>query len=437
MGKQEAKQLQESELRFEVYLNVIVGSLGDMRRVEPVKSYCTGLLLPGERKSVEPMAAQLAPERVSAKHQSLHNVVANAAWDDAAMLAAVRSQVIPAIERHRPVLYWILDDSGIPKQGKHSVGVARQYCGNLGKVDNCQVAVSLSVANDHASLPIAYRLYLPPDWADDKKRRKAAGVPKEVAFATKPAIALGQIRQALRDGVPVGIVLADAAYGVDTDFRAGVSELALSYVLGVQSTTSVWQPGTGPLPPLPYSGRGRRPTRLRRDAEHQPVSVKDLATGLPASAWRRVAWREGSNGELSSRFAAVRVRPAPAAPPRSDPWSVVGLLIGGPRGEPDPTRHWFSNLPPKTKLQELVRTAKARWIIERDYEELKQEVGLDHFEGRGWRGFHHHASLCIAAYGFLAAERCLFPPQRQFIRERIKIPALPEGFHPRGAAHPA
>jgi SRSO17 transposase len=437
MGKQEAKQLHESELRFEVYLEAIVGSLGDMRRVEPVKSYCTGLLLPGERKSVEPMAARMEPERVSAKHQSLHNVVANAAWDDAAMLAAVRSQVIPAIERHGPVLYWILDDSGIPKQGKHSVGVARQYCGNLGKVDNCQVAVSLSVANDHASLPIAWRLYLPQDWAEDKKRRKAAGVPTEVAFATKPAIALGQLRQALRDGVPLGIVLADAAYGVDTDFRAGVSDLALSYVLGVQSTTSVWQSGTGPLPPLPYSGRGRRPTRLRRDTEHKPVSVKELATGLPASAWRKVDWREGSNGELSSRFAAVRVRPAHHDQQRSEPWPEEWLLIEWPKSEAEPTRYWFSNLSPKTKLQKLVRTAKARWIIERDYEELKQEVGLDHFEGRGWRGFHHHASLCIAAYGFLAAERCLFPPQRQFIRGRIKTPALPEGFHPRGSAHPA
>jgi SRSO17 transposase len=228
MRTQEAGQLQESELRFETYLDAITGPLGDMRRVAPVRDYCTGLLLPGERKSVEPMAARLEPERVSAKHQSLHNIVAKAPWDDAAMLEAVRGQVIPAIERHGPILYAIVDDSGIPKQGTHSVGVGRQYCGNLGKVDNCQVAVSLSVANDHASLPIAYQLYLPQDWAEDKKRRKAAGVPKEVAFATKPAIALGQIRQALADGVPLGIVLADAAYGVDTDFRAGVSELALS-----------------------------------------------------------------------------------------------------------------------------------------------------------------------------------------------------------------
>jgi SRSO17 transposase len=379
----------------------------------------------------------MQPERVQAMHQSMHHVVANAAWDDAAMLAAVRGQVIPAIERHGAVRYWIVDDSGIAKQGKHSVGVARQYCGNLGKVDNCQVAVSLSVANDHASLPIAWRLYLPQDWVAEARRRKTAGVPEDVVFETKPAIALGQIRQALRDGVAVGVVLADAAYGVDSAFRAGVSELALSYVLGVQSTTSVWQPGTGPLPPLPYSGRGRRPTRLRRDTDHQPVSLKDLALGLPGRAWRTISWRHASRDELSSRFAAVRVRPAHNDQPRREPWPEAWLLIEWPKHEDEPTRYWLSNLPPRTRLSQLVRTAKARWIIERDYEELKQEVGLDQYEGRGWRGFHHHATLCIAAYGFLAAERCLFPPQRQFIRWRIEKPALPEGFRPRGSAHPA
>jgi len=436
MTKQEARELHESELRFAAYLDEIVGVLGDARRVEPARAYCTALLLPGERKSVEPMAARMAPERVQAKHQSMHHVVAKAPWDDAAMLAAVRGQVIPALERHGPIGYWIVDDSGMPKQGKHSVGVARQYCGNLGKRDNCQVAVSLSVANDHASLPIAYQLYLPQDWAADRKRRQAAGVPEDIAFATKPAVAFGQIRQALADRVPVGIVLGDAGYGVETDFRVSLRRLGLSYVLGVTSSTGVWAPGTAPLPPLPYSGRGRRPTRLRRDEEHKPVSTMELATSLPASAWRRVSWREGSRGDLASRFAALRVRPAHGDTKRREPWPEEWLLIEWPRGEAEPTRYWLSNLPPTTKLAKLVRTAKARWVIERDYEELKQEIGLDHYEGRGWRGFHHHASLCIAAYGFLIAERCLFPPRHQFIRERIKTPALPQDFRPRGAAHP-
>jgi SRSO17 transposase len=225
---------------------------------------------------------------VQAKHQSLHHVVAKAEWDDAALLRAVREQVLPAIEQHGPVRYWMVDDTAFPKRGEHSVGVARQYCGQLGKQDSCQVAVSLSVANDHASLPIAYRLYLPEAWAEDGPRRAKAGVPEGIGFETKTAIALGQLRQAREQGVPVGTVLGDAGYGVDTDFRTGTGALGLSYVLGVQSSTSVWPPGQAPLPAPPYAGRGRPPTRLRRDAEHQPVSAKKLAQGLPGRAWRRV-----------------------------------------------------------------------------------------------------------------------------------------------------
>src|SRR5919112_4457584 len=228
-----AAGLGRSEARFAAYLDEIGAVLGHASRAAAARAYCTGLLLPGERKSVEPMAARIEPGRVQARHQSLHHVVAKAEWDDAALLRAVREQVLPAIERHGPVRYWIVDDTSFPKQGQHSVGVARQYCGALGKQDNCQVAVSLSVANDHASLPIAYRLYLPQEWAADAKRRAQAGVPEEVAFATRTAIALGQLRQALAEGVPVGTVLADAAYGVETDFRVGVSALGLSYVLGV------------------------------------------------------------------------------------------------------------------------------------------------------------------------------------------------------------
>src|SRR3954468_8502719 len=174
-----------AERRLEEYLEAITPVLGHASRTAPARAYCTGLLLPGERKSVEPMAARMAPARVQAAHQSMHHVVAKAPWDDAAMLAAVRGQVIPALERHGPIGYWIVDDSGMPKQGKHSGGLARPYCGNLGKRNSCQVAVTLSVANDHASLPIAYQLYLPQDWAADQKRRQAAGVPEDIAFATK------------------------------------------------------------------------------------------------------------------------------------------------------------------------------------------------------------------------------------------------------------
>jgi SRSO17 transposase len=408
--------------------------LGHASRAASARAYCTGLLLPGERKSIEPMAARIDPGRVQAAHQSLHHVVAKAEWDDAAMLAAVREQVLPAIARHGPIRYWIVDDTGFPKKGQHSVGVARQYCGELGKQDNCQVAVSLSVANDHASLPIAHRLYLPETWTEDAERRAKAGVPEEVAFETKPAIALGQLRQALADGVPTGIVLGDAGYGDETDFRVGVSDLGLHYVLGIRPATSVWPPGEEPLPPKPWSGRGRPPSRLRRSPEHQPVSVKELAMGLPRRAWRTVTWREGSRAELSSRFAARRLRPAHRDTLRSEPWPEEWLLIEWPKGAAEPTKCWLSNLPPRTALRDLVCAAKARWVIERDYQELKQEIGLGHYEGRGWRGFHHHASLCVAAYGFLVAERCLFPPRSRFTRQRLKAPALPKGFRPRGAA---
>jgi SRSO17 transposase len=437
MYQEGARQPLTGEARLEAYLDAIVGGLGHVRRAASARAYCTGLLLPGERKSIEPMAARLDPAHVQAKHQSLHHVVAEADWDDAAMLAAVRAQVLPALERHGPVAYWIVDDSSFPKQGTHSVGVARQYCGQLGKQDNCQVAVSLSVANDHASLPIAYQLFLPEVWADDPARRAKAGVPATITFETKTAIALGQLRQALAAGVPVGILLGDAGYGDETAFRVGVADLGLRYVLGVRSGTTVWAPGTGPLLPAPWSGRGRRPTRLRRDAANQPVTLKALALSLPAQDWRTVTWRAGTRGELSSRFAAVRVRPAHRDTKRTEPWPEEWLLIEWPEGDAEPAKYWFSNLPKRSSLKRLVKLAKARWWIERDYQDLKQELGLGHFEGRNWRGFHHHASLCIAAYGFLIAERCLFPPQRQFIRRQIETPALPAGFQPRGAASAA
>ena len=379
------------------------------------------------------MAARLAPQRVRAAHQSLHHLVAKAAWRDAAVLRVVRAQVLPAIERHGPIRHWIIDDTGFPKKGRHSVGVARQYCGQLGKQDSCQVAVTLAVANEHASLPIGYRLYLPAAWADDPARRGEAGVPEAVAFRTKPQIALAQIRQALADGVPAGVVLADAGYGIETDFRTSLTDLGLRYVVGVQASTSLWPPGTGPLPPKAWSGRGRPPRRVRRSPEHKPVAAAELAEGLPAAAWRTVTWRGGSRAELSSRFAAVRVRPAHRDDRLPEPRAPEWLLIEWPEGEEEPAKYWPSTLSAETGLKELVATAKARWRIERDFRELKQEIGLGHYEGRGWRGFHHHASLCIAVYGFLVAERCRFPPERRVDRDRLPAPAVPAGFRPRGA----
>ena len=321
-----------AEQRFKAYVGAITAVLGHADRTGPAQAYCTGLLLPGERKSVEPMAARLAPDRVQAMHQSLHHLVAKADWSDEAVLDMVRAHVLPAIEHHGPIQYWIVDDTAFPKKGKHSVGVARQYCGQVGKQDNCQLAVTLSLANAHASLPIAFRLYLPETWANDPERRAKAGIPDETAFQTKPAIALDQIRRALAQRVPSGIVLADAGYGVDTGFRASLTALGLVYVVGLQSSTSLWPPGTGPLPPKSWSGRGRPPSRLRRDAEHQPVSAKDLAQSLPADAWQTVIWREGTHAPLASRFAAVRVRPAHRDTDRAEPWPEEWLLVEWPAG---------------------------------------------------------------------------------------------------------
>src|SRR3954451_16090751 len=285
------------EERFGNYVERLGGVLGHADGRAPLRSYTTGLLLPGERKSVEPMAARLDPARVGAAHQSLHHFVAKAAWDDAALLRAVRDHVLPALLERGPIRAWLVDDTGLPKKGKLSVGVARQYCGQLGKRDNCQLAVTLSVATEAASLPVAYRLYLPEAWAGDPERRATAGSPEEVAFATKPAIALDQIRQALADGVPPGVVVTDAGYGSDTDFRDGVTARGLPYVAGILGTTGLWPPGAGPLPAAPWSGRGRPPKRLRRDPEHRPLAAKELAAGLPAGSWRTVTWREGTAGE--------------------------------------------------------------------------------------------------------------------------------------------
>jgi len=234
--------------RLAAYLDGLAQAAGHADRHQPLKSYCTALLLPGERKSVEPMAARIAPDNVRRTHQSLHHLVADAPWSDESMLAQVRSYVLPAMNKQGPVVAWVVDDTGFVKKGTHSVGVARQYCGQVGKRENCRVAVSLSVATWHASLPIAWRLYLPASWADDAERRRKAKVPEEIQFQTKPQIALDQIREALEKEVPGGVVLADAGYGVDTKFRDGLSELGLEYVVGVQASLSVWKPGHQPLP---------------------------------------------------------------------------------------------------------------------------------------------------------------------------------------------
>jgi SRSO17 transposase len=292
-----------SEARFTAYVEALGVVLGHADRQQPMHDYCLGLLMPIERKSVEPMAAVTAPAQVAAKHQSLLHFVGNAPWSDAAMLAKVGELVLPAIERSGPVEVWIIDDTGFPKKGRHSVGVTRQYCGQLGKQDNCQVAVTLSLANHDASLPIAYRLYLPEDWAKDQARRHKAKIPETMAFHTKPEIALEQIKAARSAALPQGVVLMDAGYGNDTSLRTEITALDMSYVAGIGPNTSVWPSG---LLPETRSRRGRPQTRLHRDGEHQPITVKALALSLPEERGKR------SLGARGARIGSHRALPASA-----------------------------------------------------------------------------------------------------------------------------
>ena len=417
--------------RLTSYLSLLCSSLGHVDRHEPCRDYLRGLLMPGHRKSMEPMAARLSPRTTSAKHQVLQHFVSDSTWKEQRLLDAAVAWALPTLLANGGMSAWIVDDTGMAKQGDHSVGVARQYCGNLGKQDNCQVAVSVSVANAQMSFPVAWRLYLPEAWASDVARRKKVGVPPEVTFQTKWSIALAELDRMQRRGIPAAPVLADAGYGVATAFRDGLTQRGMTYILGITGEVTVWPTGQQPLPPKPWSGTGRKSTALRRDADHRPVAVTSLATALPTSDWTTVTWREAADGKpLTSRFAAVRVRPAHRDHQRSEPRPEEWLLIEWPPGEDAPTKYALSNLPATTTLNDLVRLYKLRWRIEHDYLELKDQLGLDHFEGRSWRGFHHHGALCIAAYCFVAAYRTTtFPPRHQPI---IKAPTTSTRI-PRGS----
>ena len=362
---------------------------------------------------MEPIAAATAPAAASAQHQSLLHFLSQGEWSDAAVLGKVRERVLPQIERHGAIEVWAVDDTGFPKYGSHSVGVSHQYCGQVGKQTNCQIAVSLSIANHQASLPVAYQLYLPEKWADDVERRKKAGVPNDITFATKPKMALRQIEWACKIGLPRGVVLADAGYGHDLSLRKRLTELGLTYSVGIRGTTLVC---------------GMTP-------KAEPMTAAKIAATLPKRGWRTIAWRDGTNTPLSSRFQRVRVRASGDGTTGAEPeeW----LLVEWPKGEKEPTKFWLSTLPETTDFACMIDITMMRWRIERDYHELKQEVGLGHFEGRSWRGFHHHATMCIAAYGFLISERGAFPPCGARSECFIQKPAVPESWRPRGAPAPA
>ncbi len=428
-----AKRVEAAE-RLGVYFEKLDTVVGHADRGEPLRASVKGLLLPGERKSVEPMAAKIDPRRVQARHQSMHHFVARAPWDEREVIRVARDYALEPLERHAPVGAWVIDDTGIPKKGRQSVGVTRQYGGQLGKQDNCQVVVTISLLNAVMSVPAAYRLYLPEGWAKDRTRCRAAGVPQPIEFRKKWEIALAEIDQLLADDLPRAPVLADAGYGVATEFREQLTARQLLYAVGVSEDVTVWPEGTEPLrPPAPSVHRmGRPPKRLRRDDQHKPRSVKALARSLSAAQWKEVRWREGTKGTMRSRFAALRVRAAHRDYGRTAPRDLEWLLVEWPSGEKEPIKYWLSTVSEKGSIEALVRLVKMRWRIERDYQEMKDELGLDHYEGRGWLGFHHHGALCIAAYAFLAAERARLSPPTPLAF--LRSAPLPKGFRPRGAA---
>jgi SRSO17 transposase len=271
--------------------------------------------------------------------------LADAAWSDDALLRQIRRQVLPTMTRKHALAAWIVDDTGFPKKGSHSVGVARQYCRQLGKQDNYRVAASVSLATTEASIPASYRLYLPEAWANDKQRRKQAGVPEEIKFQIKPDIAFAQIRLLVNEDVLRGVVLADAAYRDDSGFREGLVSLELSYTVGIKSSTTVWPPGVVLLPPQPKGKMGRPPQLLRRDEQHHPLSAKELALSLSNSDIHKVSWREETRGAMRSRFAALRVRTAHRDYWRKEPHPEQWLLIEWPTTEKEPTKYLLSNLP--------------------------------------------------------------------------------------------
>lgn len=396
------------------YLTALFPEMGRRDRGQWGEMYVRGLLMEGERKSIEPMAQRLPDGNV----QALQHFIGQSPWPFEPVRQRLAQLLVPDLG---PGI-WVVDDTGFPKQGRHSVGVARQYSGTLGKVANCQVAVTVHHVTAGGSLPLDWALYLPEAWAQDPGRRAKAGVAAEVAFRTKWELALEVIDRARTWHLSPQVVVADAGYGQIADFRWGLSGRRLRYVVGIESTTGVWVRRPRLRRPQP-SGRGRPPTRLDYGWQ-RPTSVLKVAGALPATAWRTVRWRAGSKGVLSSRFARLRVWPAhgylQGQPPEGEQW----LLIEWPQGEAKPTKYWLSTLPRRISLVHLVRQAKARWRVEQDYQQMKEELGLDHYEGRCWRGWHHHVTLVTVAYGFLVRER---------LGRRGRRGEKSDGLHPAGA----
>ena len=381
------------------FLDDVAGSLGHARRRRWCDAYLRGILLDGHRKSVEPMAARLkAVERGDEDYeQALQQFLNQSPWDEQDLLDDLHAWIA---KRFGTDGFLIIDDTGLPKQGAHSVGVARQYTGTLGKVASCQVAVTLQFATAAHVVALEAQLYLPEVWTKDRERMTQAGVPDTVGYQPKWQMALDMVRRAAGNGFE-GIVLADSLFGTVTAFREGLAADGRTYCVGIDSTLKVIA-ADADLGPVPKSsGIGRPPTR--------PAKVRAGATSPSVKQWaldhaadfRTVTWREGSKGKMSGRFAAWRVRPAHKLSAGKEPLAACWLLAEWPDGADAPAKYFFSNLPAKTSRKRLVATAKSRWWVEHSYRELKDELGLDHFEGRSWRGWNHHVVLVLMAYAFL------------------------------------
>jgi SRSO17 transposase len=386
------------------YLDAVLPDLGRQGRRAWAELYLRGLLLDGRRKSAGAIAERLQRIDRSPRdyEQGLQQFVSQSPWEDRAPRDHLARHLQGVLDADGLL---ILDDTGFPKQGTHSVGVGRQYSGTLGKVGNCQVGVTLQYATDREVVCLDADLYLlEEEWGNDPDRLQAAGVPEGVGYRPKWQIGLALLERAQANGF-TGVVLADSAYGDVTEFRQTLSAGSWSYCVGVGSTLKVLAADAdlGEVPP--YTGRGRPPSR--------PEKVRPGAMSASVLAWaqsrarsfRKVTWREGSKGKLSSRFAAWRVRPAHRLSAGKEPLSPCWLIAEWPEGEAEPTKFFFSNLPETTALRSLVRTAKGRWWVEHSYKELKDELGLDHFEGRFWRGWQHHVTLVLLAYAFLVLQR--------------------------------
>ena len=396
-------QLKKLDKELNEFLDYVTDGMGRPERRRAMSLYLTGLLLDGERKSVVPMAARLVEHEgeAEAMRQRLQQCVTLSTWAD----DKVRRRLALRFEKTLRPEAFIVDDTGFPKKGRHSVGVARQYSGTLGRVDNCQVAASLHVASDTASGCLGMRLYLPEAWASDIARRREVGIPDDVVFKRKWEIAIDLLDDALRWGLPPRVLIADAGYGDSTGVRDALFARKYRYVVGLSGIHLAWSPGSNPRLPQHKRGPGRPATRFR-DGNRKPVPVADLCKAM---RYRKFTVPDGKGGTKSGHFGFARVRLAErhtkGRPPSEELW-----LIGEWRPAKKEHRYYVSNLPASTKLSELVRLIKLRWRVERDYQDAKSEIGLDHFEGRTWIGFHHHVTLCAAAHGFLAIQRQRFPP---------------------------